>query len=91
MDERLRQKLGVRHVSNPFRAGRTFTDYRPAGNMGPKDRLRFLRLCADQPPEWPRNGRRRALPAVAGAARCVSAWNKDPVFGVIGIQSGPRG
>ena len=24
-------------------------------------------------------------------AQCVSAWNKDPVFGVIGIQSGPRG
>ena len=23
-------------------------------------------------------------------AECVSAWNKDPVFGVIGIQSGPR-
>jgi hypothetical protein len=23
-------------------------------------------------------------------AICVSAWNKDPVFGVIGIQSGPR-
>ena len=22
---------------------------------------------------------------------CVSAWNKDPVFGVTGIQSGPRG
>ena len=22
--------------------------------------------------------------------RCVSAWNKDPVLGVIGIQSGPR-
>ncbi len=22
---------------------------------------------------------------------CHSAWNKDPVFGVIGIQSGPRG
>ena len=22
---------------------------------------------------------------------CVSAWNKDPVFGVIGIQSGPPG
>ena len=21
----------------------------------------------------------------------TSAWNKDPVFGVIGIQSGPRG
>src|SRR5260221_1582149 len=21
---------------------------------------------------------------------CVSAWNKDPLFGVIGIQSGPR-
>jgi hypothetical protein len=25
-----------------------------------------------------------------GATHCVSAWNKDPVFGVIGIQSGPR-
>jgi hypothetical protein len=24
------------------------------------------------------------------AVNCVSAWNKDPVFGVIGIQSGPR-
>ena len=23
--------------------------------------------------------------------RCESAWNKDPVFGVIGIQTGPRG
>ena len=25
-----------------------------------------------------------------GDHACVSAWNKDPVFGVIGIQSGPR-
>jgi exodeoxyribonuclease V alpha subunit len=25
------------------------------------------------------------------SGRCESAWNKDPVFGVIGIQSGPRG
>ena len=25
------------------------------------------------------------------AEECHSAWNKDPVFGVIGIQSGPRG
>src|SRR4029077_2713757 len=24
-------------------------------------------------------------------AVCESAWNKDPVFGVIGIQSAPRG
>src|SRR2546429_6818346 len=24
-------------------------------------------------------------------APCESAWNKDPVFGVIGIQSGPPG
>jgi hypothetical protein len=23
--------------------------------------------------------------------QCESAWNKDPVFGVIGIQSEPRG
>jgi hypothetical protein len=21
---------------------------------------------------------------------CEPAWNKDPVFGVIGVQSGPR-
>lgn len=26
---------------------------------------------------------------VVGNAGCESAWNKDPVFGVIGIQSGP--
>jgi hypothetical protein len=25
------------------------------------------------------------------AGGCESAWNKDPVFGVIGIQSGPPG
>jgi len=25
------------------------------------------------------------------AQKCESAWNKDPAFGVIGIQSGPRG
>jgi hypothetical protein len=24
-----------------------------------------------------------------GIPRCVSAWNKDPVSGVIGIQKGP--
>jgi hypothetical protein len=29
--------------------------------------------------------------ALVWAEECVSAWNKDPVFGVIGIQSGPRG
>ena len=28
---------------------------------------------------------------VVEALGCHSAWNKDPVFGVIGIQSGPRG
>ena len=27
----------------------------------------------------------------AEKAGCESAWNKDPVFGVIGIQSRPRG
>src|SRR5947207_14231836 len=26
-----------------------------------------------------------------GSGACESAWNKDPVFGVIGIQSGPPG
>src|SRR4051794_14971237 len=29
--------------------------------------------------------------AEIGWYRCESAWNKDPVFGVIGIQTGPRG
>jgi hypothetical protein len=28
------------------------------------------------------------LPKHSAARRCISAWNKDPVFGVIGIQSG---
>jgi hypothetical protein len=23
-------------------------------------------------------------------AKCVSAWNKDPVIGVIGVQTGPQ-
>ncbi|MBR0882408.1 hypothetical protein JQ608_35785, partial [Bradyrhizobium liaoningense] len=32
----------------------------------------------------------RDLQRFEEALRCVSAWNKDPVFGVIGIQSGPR-
>src|SRR3954467_12472740 len=27
----------------------------------------------------------------SGIPLCDSAWNKDPVFGVIGIQTGPRG
>src|SRR5487761_2683955 len=30
------------------------------------------------------------VPLAIDAGRCVSAWNKDPAFGVIGIQSGPR-
>jgi hypothetical protein len=29
--------------------------------------------------------------ASSGGQVCESAWNKDPVFGVIGIQSGPPG
>src|SRR3954453_1646816 len=33
---------------------------------------------------------RSLLTTVNLEAACVSAWNKDPVFGVIGIQSGPR-
>jgi hypothetical protein len=28
---------------------------------------------------------------LVGKIECEQAWNKDPVFGVIGIQSGPRG
>jgi hypothetical protein len=31
----------------------------------------------------------RAVPKPVDS-ECVPAWNKDPVFGVIGIQSGPR-
>ncbi|MCD9825852.1 hypothetical protein [Bradyrhizobium japonicum] len=34
-------------------------------------------------------GKREQMP-LQSADICVSAWNKDPVFGVIGIQSGPR-
>ena len=32
-----------------------------------------------------------AIDALNAAEYCESPWNKDPVFGVIGIQSGPRG
>ncbi len=34
---------------------------------------------------------RKVLPMTFVDLGCVSAWNKDPVFGVIGIQSGPPG
>jgi len=40
----------------------------------------------------PKNGRFRVSELqqayCESVAECVSAWNKDPVFGVIGIQSG---
>ena len=32
----------------------------------------------------------RYLNGLSRKYQCESAWNKDPVFGVIGIQSGPR-
>src|SRR4051812_3666479 len=60
-------------------------------------RAKVLKFFAGQPPCLV------ALEACGGAhywARelgklghtvCESAWNKDPVFGVIGIQTGPRG
>src|SRR4051794_41855405 len=35
--------------------------------------------------------RDRRMEPVTSRPACESAWNKDPVFGVIGIQSGPRG
>jgi putative DNA primase/helicase len=38
---------------------------------------------------WDRLAKRGYL--VQPGSGCESAWNKDPVFGVIGIQSGPRG
>jgi hypothetical protein len=34
---------------------------------------------------------KHVLRIALGGEKCESAWNKDPVFGVIGIQSGPRG
>jgi hypothetical protein len=30
-----------------------------------------------------------ALLTLRSDGTCESAWNKDPVFGVIGVQSGP--
>jgi hypothetical protein len=31
-----------------------------------------------------------AAAATKKRAECVSAWNKDPVSGVIGVQTGPH-
>jgi hypothetical protein len=42
-------------------------------------------LCG-LPPFHPRNS-----PSATKTDFCETAWNKDPVFGVIGIQSGPPG
>jgi hypothetical protein len=36
-------------------------------------------------------GERPLFPPAASDYLCESAWNKDPVFGVIGIQSELRG
>ncbi|MEO6217615.1 MAG: membrane dipeptidase, partial [Sphingomonas sp.] len=47
-------------------------------------------LCQDQPDEvvqWMRRGRWTKEPV--DPENCVSAWNKDPVSGVIGVQKGP--
>jgi len=54
-----------------------------------KDRLynrRFLQLCSHHLVDPV-----ACTPAAGWEKGCESAWNKDPVFGVIGIQSGPRG
>jgi hypothetical protein len=55
---------------------------------------RYTRLLATMH-IWTREPGLASAKAITGAVRnalnCVSAWNKDPVFGVIGIQSGPRG
>ena len=40
--------------------------------------------------EQPKGGAMR-IRARTTPLSCHSAWNKDPVFGVIGVQSGPRG
>ena len=44
-----------------------------------------LRLCTFVQKHITHNYR-----SIAGA-QCEPAWKKDPVFGVIGIQSGPQG
>ena len=67
----------------------------------------FPKICPDLEPPNPLSRHSRRLPARPKKIRknfpgttcprppprtkLVSAWNKDPVFGVIGIQSGPRG
>uniref|UniRef100_A0A974AKB8 Uncharacterized protein n=1 Tax=Bradyrhizobium quebecense TaxID=2748629 RepID=A0A974AKB8_9BRAD len=57
----------------------------------------------EKPEDYPHTPDKELLQAIANSAigvyradpnrpkrDCVSAWNKDPRFGVIGIQSGPR-
>src|SRR3954447_9049723 len=69
----------------------------PTGSAGrgtPRARLKCeviaIRSSRDwEDPRWPRH---KMCGEVIGtrSVECDSAWNKDPVFGVIGIQAGPR-
>ena len=43
---------------------------------------------SNSPPEFDANEAVLAAVELDNAHECDSAWNKDPVFGVIGIQSG---
>src|SRR5208282_5173637 len=58
---------------------------------------RYLNVTTDLVSQWERGQRHpqgaslKLLTLVARSGlESVAAWNKDPVFGVIGIQSGPR-
>ncbi|WP_210205409.1 hypothetical protein, partial [Bradyrhizobium sp. MOS002] len=76
-----------KHVSTAAPATKKDSESK-ARRTTPKHNIRLADLflwitVVDECQIHPRNG-------LEEASKCVSAWNKDPVFGVIGIKSGPR-
>jgi hypothetical protein len=75
----------VAPLRSPARRGQDYDLERLLGSVG--DALFKISLDPAHLVGYVRKAKHRAI---ASFRKCVSAWNKDPVFGVIGIQSGPR-
>ena len=100
VEKRLREELAELQVEIneeksrivDLRRGESFGflgfDFRRVRSLRARSKWRRISF----PPSLSRSRSTRwRVPPQSSSPNCHSAWNKDPVFGVIGIQSGPRG